>query len=120
MHVFHPESVCYADVLSRVGTPIDRVSSVGFVTQLRELAAVTGERELATLLAFLPGGDDEYALGQALSGLLVDNPRLFRKDECARLEERARLTDGWLHPPITAYRDHLSHRRTTVGALATS
>jgi hypothetical protein len=55
-----------------------------------------------------------------LGGLLVDNPRLFRKDECVLLEERSRLTDGWLYRPIVAYRDHLNHRHAAIGALATS
>jgi thioester reductase-like protein len=119
LHVFHPESVCYADVLSRVGTPITRVSCAAFLSRLREAAADTGDRELAALLALMPKGDED-TLVQRLGGLLVDNPRLFRKDECARLEDRARLTDGWLHAPITAYRNHLSHRHAALGALATS
>jgi amino acid adenylation domain-containing protein/thioester reductase-like protein len=119
LHVFHPESVCYADVLSRVGTAISRVSCSTFRARVAEAAAETGDRDLAALLAFLPEGDEER-VALALSGLLVDNPRLFRKDECVGLEVRARLTDGWLYAPIAAYRDHLKHRHAGVGALATN
>jgi non-ribosomal peptide synthetase component F len=65
----------------------------------------TGLARLAALLP-VPSGQDEAALRQALRGLLTDNPALFRKDECRRLERRWRLADGRLHGPITAYRSY--------------
>lgn len=108
-HVFHPESVCFADVLSRVGTPITRLSCVEFLAALRAAAELPGERELRTLLSLLPtvAPADEPGLRRMFGGLLVDNPRLFRKDRCARLEQRWGLSDGWLHPSISAYRGWL-------------
>lgn len=109
-HIFHPESVCFADVLSRVGTPIARLSCVEFMAELREAAERAGGGELRTLMSLLPPVDpgDEAGLRRMFRGLLTDNPRLFRKDRCARLEQRWGLTDGWLHPAISAYRAQLN------------
>src|SRR5262249_59954863 len=60
LHVFHPESVCYADVLSRVGTPITRVSCTTFRARVAEATADTADRGLAALLAFLPERSEEH------------------------------------------------------------
>jgi thioester reductase-like protein len=110
LHVFHPESVCYADALARVAQPVDRVSCRAFLARLAEAAHDTGDRELNTLLALLnpPPVADEATLRRLFTRLLADNPRLFRKDQCRQLEQRWGLTDEWLYQPIAAYRDHLS------------
>jgi thioester reductase-like protein len=109
LHIFHPQSVCFAEALSLAGAPVTRTTCGDFLTRLREVARGTGERELARLAALLPApsAGDEAALRHALRRLLTDNPALFRKDECSRLEQRWRLADGPLHGPITAYRAYL-------------
>jgi hypothetical protein len=109
LHIFHPESVCFAEALSLAGAPVRRTTCGDFLTRLREASRKPGEREFARLAALLPApdGQDEAALRRALRGLLTDNPALFRKDECRRLERRWRLADGRLHGPIAAYRSYL-------------
>ncbi len=119
LHIFHPQSVCFAAALSLAGAPVTRTSCGDFLTRLREVARGTGERELARLGALLPApSGDEAALRQALRRLLTDNPALFRKDECSRLEQRWRLADGPLHGPITAYRAYLGVAGAAAGSPA--
>ncbi|MBV1852788.1 non-ribosomal peptide synthetase [Catellatospora tritici] len=119
LHVFHPESVCFGDVLSRVGRPIERIPNLDFLARLREAALDTGDAELNTLLMLLkvPPGATEHAVGRRFGGLLTDNPRLFAKDECRRLEQRWGLSDEWLYGPIAAYRDHLDRHLAPLGRL---
>ncbi len=109
LHVLHPEAVCFAEALSAVGAPVSRVSCAEFLTRLGE-AGRRGDRELAGLAALLPApdGQDEPALRRALAGLLTDNPALYRKDECQRLERRWQLTDPELRGPIAAYHAYLA------------
>ncbi|GHJ48131.1 hypothetical protein Cs7R123_54730 [Catellatospora sp. TT07R-123] len=119
LHVFHPESVCFGDVLSRVGRPIERIPNTDFLARLREAALDTGDAELNTLLTLLkvPPGATEHAVGRRFGGLLTDNPRLFAKDECRHLEQRWGLTDEWLYAPIEAYREHLDRHLAPLGRL---
>jgi thioester reductase-like protein len=109
LHIFHPESVCFAEALSLAGAPVARTTCRDFLARLHEASQEPGEREFARLAALLPAPDglDEAALRHALHGLLTDNPARFRKDECRRLERRWRLADGQLHGPIAAYRSYL-------------
>ncbi|MDN3353818.1 amino acid adenylation domain-containing protein [Actinomadura sp. DC4] len=106
LHVFHPESVTLGAAL-----PVAPVPCAEFLRQVLDVAFATGDRDLASLAALLPGpgadsGEDE--LKRSLADLLTDNPALFRKDECRRLEERWGLTDGPLHGAIAAYGAHLT------------
>jgi hypothetical protein len=88
---------------------VTRTTCGDFLARLHEASREPGVREFARLAALLPApdGQDEAALRRALRGLLTDNPALFRKDECRRLERRWRLADGQLHGPIAAYRSYL-------------
>lgn len=113
LHVFHPDSVDFAAALASVGAPAAPVSCVEFLARLRasarQGAARTGERELAALAALFPaaGDYDEDGLRAGLAGLLTDNPTLYRKDECRRLEQRWRLRDEDTRGAIAAYRGYL-------------
>jgi amino acid adenylation domain-containing protein/thioester reductase-like protein len=100
-HVFHPESVSLGAAL-----PVTPVPCAEFVRRVLDTAFATGDRHLASLAALLPvpGADSgEDALKRSLADLLTDNPALYRKDECRRLEERWGFTDGPLHGAIAAY-----------------
>jgi amino acid adenylation domain-containing protein/thioester reductase-like protein len=109
LHVFHPESVCFTRILERAGLPVDRVSCTEFLRHLDRAALATGERELRALQAILSKADrgSEDTLRLAFGQLLVDNPRLFRKDECRALEARHGLADPPLDGAAAAYRDRL-------------
>jgi amino acid adenylation domain-containing protein/thioester reductase-like protein len=129
LHVFHPDSVDFAEVLSRAGAPVARVSGTEFLARLHA-AADAGDRDLGRLAALLPAPPalpatatlDEAVGGigpggaalRELGGLLTDNPALFRKDECHRLEQRSRLADGDLRGPIDAYRGYLNRSAVSV------
>jgi thioester reductase-like protein len=105
LHVFHPESVDFAGVLEAT-----RISCAEFLARLRHSAGQTGDRELAGLAALLPAGAgrDEASLRTELAALLTDNPSLYGKDECRRLENRWQLTDGSLRGAIAAYQAYLA------------
>jgi amino acid adenylation domain-containing protein/thioester reductase-like protein len=109
LHVFHPQSVCFAEALALAGAPVARTTCGDFLTRLSAAARVTGERDLARLAALLPASSQNEATArQSLCALLTDNPALFSKDECRRLERRWQLADDELTGPITAYRDYLA------------
>jgi amino acid adenylation domain-containing protein/thioester reductase-like protein len=118
LHVFHPQSVSFGDALSRAGTPIQQVPCAEFLARLRQAARESRDWELTTLAALLPSpsGADEPVLRRIIADLLTDNPALFHKDECRRLEERWQLTDGPLDGPLAAYRSHLTNRSRGVPA----
>jgi amino acid adenylation domain-containing protein/thioester reductase-like protein len=132
LHVFHPGSVCFAEALPRAGAAVSPVSCREFLDRLH--SAVTSassngngsgngdRRDLARLAALLPAPDGrgEAELRAELAGLLTDSPALFRKDECRRLEQRARLADGDLAGPIAAYLAYLSRPGTGPAASAAS
>lgn len=113
LHVFHPESVCFADLAAYGATPLRRVDCRSFTAALREAAADTADWELNTLLALLrvPGDAHEATLARTFGGLLTDNPGLFGKDACHALEQRWRLADEPLHDPIAAYQRRLGGPR---------
>ncbi|HUR01689.1 MAG TPA: amino acid adenylation domain-containing protein [Nonomuraea sp.] len=117
LHVFRAESVCFDDVLLRAGAAIAPIPCRDFVTLVREAGRATADRELTTLASLLPTprGTDEDELRQAFAGLLTDNPALFRKDECRRLEQRWQLDDGSLDGSITAYHARLASSRAVKG-----
>jgi amino acid adenylation domain-containing protein/thioester reductase-like protein len=110
LHVFHPERVSFTEILPRVGLPLERVSCAAFLQHLDEAVHETADRELTTLRALLPqhAGQDEAVLRRVFGGLLVDNPRLFRKDECRGLERRWELEDGVLDASMAAYRRRIA------------
>ncbi len=103
LNVFHPESVDFTEV-----SEAPQVSCGEFLARVREAALETGDRELTSLASLLPGLPDEDELRAAFAELLTDNPALFRKDECRRLEERWGLADGPLDEAIAAYRARLA------------
>jgi amino acid adenylation domain-containing protein/thioester reductase-like protein len=109
LHIFHPDSVCFAEALAVSGAAVARISCRDFLARLREASSQPGQRDLARLAALLPvpSGQDEAALRRALRGLLTDNPALFDKDACRRLERRWRFVDGQPHGPLIAYRSYL-------------
>ena len=109
LHVFHPESVDLAEALAMTGAAVTRTSCAEFLTRLRAGADRSGNAELAGLAALIsdPAGREEADLRCELAALLTDNPSLFGKDECRRMEERWRLRDEDLRGPIAAYRAHL-------------
>jgi amino acid adenylation domain-containing protein/thioester reductase-like protein len=110
LHVFHPDSVDFAALLSTAGAPVARMSCAGFLDRLAGAARQTGDTELAALAALLPAPDgrDEDALRGELGALLTDNAALYGKDECRRLERRWRLPDTDLRGPVAAYRGYLA------------
>jgi amino acid adenylation domain-containing protein/thioester reductase-like protein len=120
LHIFHPASVCFSQVLSSAGAAVARVSCADFLARLHVAAASPGERDLGRLAALLPAPDgrDEAGLRRALSALLADNPALFSKDECQRLERRWRLADADPRGPVRAYLGYLD--RFTPRAAATA
>lgn len=120
LHVFHPRSVDFAGALASVGAPVDKTSCAAFLTRLRESAEGTGGRELAALAALLPapGDRDETSLRRELATLLTDNPALYRKDECRRLEERWGLHDEDLRGAIAAYHGYLDRHGNRNGKVA--
>lgn len=120
LHVFHPEGICFTQVLPRAGIPLQRVSCTEFLSRLQRECEETGERELVTLRSLLPphAGRAEDDLRRAFESLLVNNPRLFRKDACRDLERRHGLCDGDTAGAMRAYRDHLAARDGIAGLLA--
>ncbi|GFJ93531.1 amino acid adenylation domain-containing protein [Phytohabitans rumicis] len=119
VHIFHPRSTIFTDLPSKVGGPLPRVTCTQFVTSLRAAASDTADRRLAALLSLLPqqrtAGEED--LRMAFEGLLVDNPRLFRRDECHRLEQRWNLTgDQPLQTSIAAYQAWLREHETADGS----
>ncbi|MEU8146382.1 amino acid adenylation domain-containing protein [Nonomuraea sp. NPDC048901] len=110
LHVFRAESVSFDDVLARAGAVIAPIPCGDFVTLVREAGRATADRELAALASLLPApeGTSEDKLKRAFARLLTDNPALFRKDECRRLEQRWQLDDGGLDGSITAYHARLA------------
>jgi thioester reductase-like protein len=125
LHVFHPGSVCFAEALPRAGAPVARVPCAEFLDALHAAAASSSGdsgRDLGRLAALLPApaGRQEAELRGEMAGLLTDNPALFRKDECRRLEQRARLADGDLLGPIAAYLAYLSRLGAVPAVPATS
>jgi amino acid adenylation domain-containing protein/thioester reductase-like protein len=106
LHVFHPVSVDFAAALTTAGAPVSRVGSAEFLTRLAAAAAQTGDRDLAGLAALLPAPEAGHAR-QELAELLTDNPALYRRDECRRLEERAELPGEDISDAIAAYRGYL-------------
>ncbi|WP_214325666.1 non-ribosomal peptide synthetase [Nonomuraea sediminis] len=119
LHVFRSESVSLDDVLARAGVPIAPIPCGDFVSLVRETGRATGDRELTTLASLLPAVQDEGELRRAFGSLLTDNPALFRKDECHRLEQRWRLDEGTLDGPIAAYHARLASRNGNGLALTT-
>ncbi|MBO4209879.1 non-ribosomal peptide synthetase [Micromonospora echinofusca] len=108
VHLFHPQSVDFADLPEPAGTGPDRVSCAEFLAVARAAATETGDAGLHTLLSLLPApsSGDEEQLRRGFAALLVDNPRLFRRDRCARWEQRWGLADGHpLAPSMEAYRN---------------
>jgi amino acid adenylation domain-containing protein/thioester reductase-like protein len=120
LHVFHPESVCFTQVLTKAGIPTERVSCTEFLSRLQRECEETGERELVTLRSLLPShaGHTEDDLRRIFEGLLVDNPRLFRKDACCDLERRHGLPELDTAGAMRAYRSHLDARDGIAGLLA--
>ncbi len=106
LHVFHPDSVCLSDVLE----PLERVPEPEFLARLRAAATDPGTPELATLLELVTRVPDRPRLTE----LLVDNPRLFRRDECQRFDVRRGVADEPPGKAIEAYRRWLAGR----GSLA--
>ncbi|MEH1014452.1 amino acid adenylation domain-containing protein [Micromonospora sp. CPCC 206060] len=113
VHLFHPQSVDFADLPDPAGTGPERVSCAEFLAVAHTAAAESGDGGLHTLLSLLPAAStgDEEQLRRGFAALLTDNPRLFRRDRCERLERRWGLADA--HPlaaSIEAYR-HWRARR---------
>ncbi|MER6577857.1 amino acid adenylation domain-containing protein [Nonomuraea sp. NPDC001023] len=108
LHVFRAESVRIDDVPARAGVPVTPIPCGDFARLVRETGRASGDRELITLASLLPAAADEEELRRAFGGLLTDNPALFRKDECHRLEQRWRLGEGTLDGPIAAYHARLA------------
>jgi thioester reductase-like protein len=120
LHVFHPDSVDFGEVLGRAGAPVARVSGAEFLARLHA-AADAGDRDLGRLAALLPAPDAPDAdAPRELEGLLTDNPALFRKDECRRLEQRSRLADDDLRGAFGAYLAYLNRPAAGPGVLAGS
>ena len=117
LHVFHPQSVDFAEALSMAGAPVTRTSCAAFLTRLRDAAQQTGDTGLAGLAALIPApaGSREPALRAALASLLTDNASLYRKDECLRLEERCQLSEPDLRGPIAAYLAYLDAAAAPAG-----
>ncbi|HEY1621047.1 MAG TPA: hypothetical protein VGG25_25710, partial [Streptosporangiaceae bacterium] len=109
-HVCHPRSVSFAAALAGAGAAVAPVSCAEFLGRLHAAAAGSSEPGLAALAALLPApaGQPEPALRRALDGLLTDTPALYRKDGCARLEQRWRLDDPDLSGAIAAYHRYLA------------
>ncbi len=105
LHVLHPESVNFGEAL-----PVTPVPCGEFVRRVRDAALASGDRDLTSLASLLPGRPDadEDELRDAFAEMLTDNPALYGKDECRRLEERWGLTDGPLDGAIAAYHERLS------------
>jgi amino acid adenylation domain-containing protein/thioester reductase-like protein len=122
LHVFHPERVRFTEILPRVGLPLERVPCAAFLQHLDRAVRETADRELTTLRALLPqhAGQDEAVLRRVFDGLLVDNPRLFRKDECRGLERRWELEDGPLDGAMAAYRSRIGAGAPPAPAAARS
>jgi hypothetical protein len=124
LHVFHPDSVDFAAALTAAGAPVTQASCADFLAALRASAGNgTGNgtgRELAALAALLPAPGDhgEDGLRRELAALLTDNPSLYRRDECRRLEERWQLPAGNVPGAIAAYRAYLDETSRTAAAGA--
>ncbi|XTZ15439.1 non-ribosomal peptide synthetase [Micromonospora echinospora] len=114
LHVLHPQSVDFTELPG--GDAVPRVSCARFLAALRD-AVTDGDRDAAALLALFPTrlGADEEQLRAVFGALLTDNPRLFRRDGCDRLERRHGFTDADLGPSADAYRRWLTGQGRTGG-----
>jgi amino acid adenylation domain-containing protein/thioester reductase-like protein len=120
LHVFHPDSVDFAAALATAGAPIARVGCGEFLALLAGSAARSGDRELAGLAALLPAPEAGHtgSARRELAELLTDNPALYRRDECQRLEERWRLPAEDVSDAIAAYRRYLDAMTQPAAGLA--
>ncbi|MFL6138258.1 MAG: non-ribosomal peptide synthetase [Frankiaceae bacterium] len=116
LHVLHPASVSFGDLLARPDLGIERVSCRELARRVRTAAAETDEPELTALAALLPdpsGAEEE--LRRAFDDLLTDNPALYAKDRCREAERRWGMADGSLDAAMDGYLDHLArHYRARV------
>ncbi|MEU4568325.1 amino acid adenylation domain-containing protein [Micromonospora sp. NPDC023956] len=115
LHVLRPGSVDFTE-LPAGGDAVPRVSCAQFLAALRD-AVTDGDRDAAALLALFPTrlGTDEEQLRAVFGALLTDNPRLFRRDGCDRLERRHGFTDADLRPSVDAYRRWLTGQERIGG-----
>jgi amino acid adenylation domain-containing protein/thioester reductase-like protein len=103
-HVFHPESVCFAQALERAGSPLETLSCKAWLARLEQHIAGGATREFVLLRSFLPKQvHDEAALADAFASLLTNNPRLFQRTACLELAQAHHLHDGDLDTAIAAY-----------------
>lgn len=111
LHLFHGESVSYTDLL---GPGHEPAPAADFFARLKAAAADADLPELGTLVALMTR---RAASGVPDFGsLLTDNPRLFRRDECAKLDARHHLTDSPLGGAVDAYRRQLERRQPAPSA----
>jgi amino acid adenylation domain-containing protein/thioester reductase-like protein len=141
LHVFHSARVDLGGLLATPEVCYPAVPDPEFLARLRHAAASADAPELDTLLALLvraPAGSSpnpdlapDAAPDQApdrapdpatpsFAALLTDNPRLFRKDECGKLDRRHGLREDPLAESVAAYRAFLAVQAPPlpVGAVA--
>lgn len=85
-HVLHPQRVAFQNFFDVAGIPTPPVSCTAWINRLDAAVAAGGLRALTVVRSLLPATGDEEAFARSLSGLLTDNPRLFRRDQCTALE----------------------------------
>lgn len=103
-HLLHPQRVAFQTVFEGAGAAMPQVSCTAWVERLDAALAAGAPRALALLRSLLPAQGDEQTFARALSGLLTDNPRLFRRDACTALEQSmARGDDGALAASVGRY-----------------
>lgn len=93
-HLLHPQRMAFPTIFEAAGTPMPQVSCTAWMERLDAAVAAGGPRALTVVRRLLPAAGDERAFADALSALLTDNPRLFRRDECAGLEQAMAAEDG--------------------------
>ncbi len=103
-HVFHPDSVCFAQALEHAGLRLDTLSCKAWLARLEQHIAGNAAREFVLLRSFLPQtGCDEAVLAQAFASLLTNNPRLFQRPARVAPAQANNLHDGDLDAAIAAY-----------------
>ena len=103
-HVFHPDSIDFTQVLQCAGITLNKLPCDKWLAHLERKIAENVSHELNVLrYLLLLNTADATTLSCAFSRALTDNPRLFSRVACSKLEDERKLDDCNLFTSIISY-----------------